>query len=231
MTETAHERLATLAQHSDLGGGMAIAMKDLEIRGAGNLLGGEQSGHIADVGFDLYVRLVGEAVNEFRGDGAQEQPEVRIELPIDAHLPHDYVPSERLRLEMYKRLAEVRSDEDVALIREELVDRYGEPPEAVASLLEVARFRGRARQAGLTDVTIQGKYVRFGPVDLPESAVVRLARLYPKSIVKANLRTILVPRPTTAAVGGTALRNEALLAWAREVVDSVLDRAPAAVPS
>ena len=229
MTETAHERLATLAQHSDLGGGMAIAMKDLEIRGAGNLLGGEQSGHIADVGFDLYVRLVGEAVSEFRGDGVgAEQPEMKVELPIDAHLPHDYVPSERLRLEMYKRLAEVRGAEDVELIREELLDRYGEPPAAVASLLEVARFRGRARQAGLTDVTLQGKYVRFAPVDLPESATLRLNRLYPKSIVKTNLRTMLVPRPSTAVVGGRPLRDEALLAWAREVVDTVVDRAPAA---
>ena len=93
---------------------MAIAMKDLEIRGAGNLLGGEQSGHIADVGFDLYVRLVGEAVSEFKGEGGEpELREVRIELPVDAHLPHDYIPSERLRLEMYKRLAEVREDVDV----------------------------------------------------------------------------------------------------------------------
>src|SRR6185369_3235718 len=133
LTETAHERLATIAQHSDLGGGMAIAMKDLEIRGAGNLLGGEQSGHIADVGFDLYVRLVGEAVNEFKGDGPVESTEMRIELPVDAHLPHDYVPSERLRLEMYKRLAEVRADEDVDLIREEMLDRYGEPPAEVES--------------------------------------------------------------------------------------------------
>ena len=148
LTETAHERLATIAQHSDLGGGMAIAMKDLEIRGAGNLLGGEQSGHIADVGFDLYVRLVGEAVNEFKGDGRAEQTEMKIELPIDAHLPHDYVPSERLRLEMYKRLAEVRTDEDVAALREELADRYGEPPEPVRSLLEVARLRARARRPG-----------------------------------------------------------------------------------
>jgi transcription-repair coupling factor (superfamily II helicase) len=203
---------------------MAIAMKDLEIRGAGNLLGGEQSGHIADVGFDLYVRLVGEAVNEFKGDDHVEEPEVKIELPIDAHLPHDYVPSERLRLEMYKRLAEVRTDEDVASIREELVDRYGEPPAPVASLLEVARFRARARQAKLTDVTVQGKYVRFAPVDLPDSAVVRLNRIYPKSLVKANLGTVLVPRPSTAVVGGTPIRDEALLTWAREVVDSVLDR-------
>ncbi|MGZ4438430.1 MAG: transcription-repair coupling factor, partial [Nocardioidaceae bacterium] len=224
LTETAHERLATLAQHSDLGGGLAIAMKDLEIRGAGNLLGGEQSGHIADVGFDLYVRLVGEAVNEFKGDGHVEEPEVKIELPIDAHLPHDYVPSERLRLEMYKRLAEVRTDQDVDQIREELVDRYGEPPEAVASLLSVARFRARARTAGLTDVTVQGKYIRFAPVDLPESATVRLNRIYPRSLVKPNLSTVLVPRPSTAVVGGTPIRDEALLTWAREVIDSVLDR-------
>ena len=112
---------------------------------------------------------------------------MKIELPVDAHLPHDYVPSERLRLEMYKRLAEVRSDDDVEAIREELLDRYGEPPSAVASLLSVARFRGRARQAGLTDVTIQGKYVRFAPVDLPESATLRLNRLYPGSIVKAPM--------------------------------------------
>ncbi len=149
LTETAHERLATLAQHSDLGGGMAIAMKDLEIRGAGNLLGGEQSGHIADVGFDLYVRLVGEAVQEFRGDEGDQLDEVRIELPVDAHLPYDYIPSERLRLEMYKRLAEVRTDEDVDLLAEEMVDRYGEPPVEVVSLQLVARFRARARQAGI----------------------------------------------------------------------------------
>jgi transcription-repair coupling factor (superfamily II helicase) len=203
---------------------MAIAMKDLEIRGAGNLLGGEQSGHIADVGFDLYVRLVGEAVNEFKGEAPQEQAEVKIELPIDAHLPHDYVPSERLRLEMYKRLAEVRDDADVALLQDELADRYGEPPEPVRSLLAVARFRARARQAGLTDVTIQGNYVRFAPVELPESAKVRLQRLYPRSIVKDNVRTMLVPRPSTAPVAGRPLRDEALLAWVREVVDAVVDR-------
>ncbi len=223
LTETAHERLATLAQHSDLGGGMAIAMKDLEIRGAGNLLGGEQSGHIADVGFDLYVRLVGEAVHEFRGDAAPELNEVRIELPVDAHLPHDYIPSERLRLEMYKRLAEVRSDDDVDLLLEELKDRYGEPPVEVTSLLLVARFRARARQAGVGEVTIAGKNVRFAPVTLPESRVVRLQRLYPKSIVKAPVETILVPRPHVGGVMGKPLDGIALLQWAHGVIDAVID--------
>lgn len=223
LTETAHERLATLAQHSDLGGGMAIAMKDLEIRGAGNLLGGEQSGHIADVGFDLYVRLVGEAVSDFKGDAEPELGEVRIELPVDAHLPHGYIPSERLRLEMYKRLAEVRSDDDVDQLREEMVDRYGPPVIEVESLLIVARFRARARQAGVKEITISGKFVRFAPVDLPDSRVVRLGRVYPKSIVKAPTSTILVPRPQTAVIGGRPIDGIALLEWARHVIDDIID--------
>jgi transcription-repair coupling factor (superfamily II helicase) len=228
LTETAYERLATLAQNSDLGGGMAIAMKDLEIRGAGNLLGGEQSGHIADVGFDLYVRLVGEAVSEFRSeaDGTEvvEEPgEVKIELPIDAHLPHDYIGSERLRLEMYKRLAEVRSDDDVDALREELTDRYGEPPAAVTRLLTVASFRARCRDAGLSEISAQGKYLRFHPVTLPDSRVVRLERLYPKSLLKAPVRTILVPRPQPPGFGAPAPRDEELLAWARQVIDAVVD--------
>jgi transcription-repair coupling factor (superfamily II helicase) len=225
LTETAHERLATLAQHSDLGGGMAIAMKDLEIRGAGNLLGGEQSGHIADVGFDLYVRLVGEAVNEFRQDGREvdEMDEIRIELPVDAHLPHDYVPSERLRLEMYKRLAEVRASGDVDLLREEMRDRYGEPPAPVDRLLQVARFRARCRQARVSEVSVQGKYVRFAPVELPESRVIRLNRVYPGSLVKAGVRTMLVPRPQPATFGAQPLRDDELLAWAGRVIDAVID--------
>ncbi|SDS52012.1 transcription-repair coupling factor [Nocardioides scoriae] len=224
LTETAHERLATLAQHSDLGGGMAIAMKDLEIRGAGNLLGGEQSGHIADVGFDLYVRLVGEAVSEFRQDGSAPEAtiEVKIELPVEAHLPHTYVPSERLRLEMYKRLAEVRSDDDVATLREELVDRYGEPPAEVVRLLAVASFRARCREAGVSEVTVQGKYLRFHPVDLPDSRVVRLNRLHPKSLYKEPVRTMLVPRPQPVGFGAPAPRDEELLAWARQVIDGVI---------
>jgi transcription-repair coupling factor (superfamily II helicase) len=127
---------------------------------------------------------------------------------------------------MYKRLAEVRSDDDVTQIREELVDRYGEPPRPVSSLLEVARLRARARQAALTDVTLQGKYVRFGPVDLPDSAQARLNRVYPKSVVKPTTRTMLVPRPAPATIGGPPVRDEELLAWARGVIDTVVDRAP-----
>ncbi|MDQ3325634.1 MAG: transcription-repair coupling factor [Actinomycetota bacterium] len=228
LTETAHDRLATIAQHSELGGGMAVAMKDLEIRGAGNLLGGEQSGHIADVGFDLYVRLVGEAVAEFRGDTQAVEPEVSIELPVDAHLPHEYVPSERLRLEVYKRLAAVHNDAETDEVRAELVDRYGEPAAPVETLLQVARLRTRVRAAGLAEVTAAGPNVRFGPVDLTESRQLRLQRLYPRSLVKGATRTILVPRPKTAPVGDALLTDGPLLDWCRGVVDTVVDPGPPA---
>jgi len=221
LTETAHERLATIAQHADLGAGMAVAMKDLEIRGAGNLLGGEQSGHIADVGFDLYVRLVGEAVAEFRGDAPVDEPEVKIELPVDAHLPHEYVPSERLRLEMYRRLAEVKSGDEVAGLRLELMDRYGALPPVVENLLAVALLRVKAKQARVTDINVQGPYVRFAPVDLADSTRVRLERLYPKSVVKPALRSMLVPRPRTAVVGGETVRDVAVLDWAGRVIEDI----------
>ena len=148
LTETAHERLATIAQHTDLGSGMHIAMKDLEIRGAGNLLGGEQSGHIADVGFDLYVRLVGEALAEYKDETPTLPGEVKVELPIDAHIPAEYVPHERLRLEAYKRLADAATDAAVDEVSSELLDRYGPLPTPVESLLSVARFRVLARGRG-----------------------------------------------------------------------------------
>jgi transcription-repair coupling factor (superfamily II helicase) len=227
LTETAHDRLETIAQHADLGAGMAVAMKDLEIRGAGNLLGGEQSGHIADVGFDLYVRLVGEAVAEFRGDTTEEEPEVKIELPVDAHLPHSYVPSERLRLEMYKRLAEVRTLEQVEEVRSELLDRYGMLPEPVDNLLAVARLRVKARSARLTDVNGQGSFVRFSPVVIPESRRVRLDRLYPRSVVKTAVRSILVPRPVSGVIGGEQVRDVAVLDWAGRVIDDIIAESPA----
>lgn len=221
LTETAHDRLATIAAHTDLGAGMAVAMKDLEIRGAGNLLGGEQSGHIADVGFDLYIRLVGEAVAEYRGQESEAPAEVRIELPVDARLPTDYVESERLRLEMYKRLAEVRSLDDLGEVKAELQDRYGDLPAEVENLLAIAEFRILARHAELTEVVGQGNYIRFGPASLPESKVMRLKRLYPGSVVKEAAGFILVTRPRSRTIGGPPIVDKELLAWATEVINSI----------
>ncbi|MBE3073563.1 MAG: transcription-repair coupling factor [Actinobacteria bacterium] len=223
LTETAHDRLATIASHTDLGAGMAVAMKDLEIRGAGNMLGGEQSGHIAGVGFDLYIRLVGEAVADFRGDGGEPPPaEIKIELPVDAHLPHEYIPGERLRLEAYKKLATVQDAAGLAGIEAELQDRYGTPPEPVRNLFEVARLRTVARRAEVGNISVQGNFVRFGPLQMPESRQLRLQRLYPGSLVKGAVRTILVPRPMTARVAGQPLRDTAVLRWASDLIEGVL---------
>ncbi|HEX8631549.1 MAG TPA: transcription-repair coupling factor, partial [Catenuloplanes sp.] len=230
LTEHAHERLATIAQHTELGAGMYVAMKDLEIRGAGNLLGGEQSGHIEGVGFDLYIRMVGEAVQTFKGERPEEEPEVKVDLPVDAHLPHEYVGVERLRLEMYRKLAEARDAARLDEVVAEMTDRYGEPPQPVKNLVAVARFRLLARAYGLTDVSVQGRHVRFGPLPLPDSKQLRLKRYHPDAVYKTTNDQVSVPRPTTRRVGGEPLRDQALLDWCRDLLRDVLGE-PARTPA
>ncbi|MEE1842996.1 MULTISPECIES: transcription-repair coupling factor [unclassified Streptomyces] len=227
LTETAHERLATIAQHTEMGAGMYVAMKDLEIRGAGNLLGGEQSGHIAGVGFDLYVRMVGEAVADYRASlegGVEEEPplEVKIELPVDAHVPHDYAPGERLRLQAYRAIASATTEDDIRAVREELTDRYGKLPEPVENLLLVAGLRMLARACGVGEIVLQGPNIRFAPVELRESQELRLKRLYPRTVIKPAVHQILVPRPTTAKVGGKPVVGRELLAWTGEFLTTIL---------
>jgi len=232
LTELAHDRLATIAQHTELGAGMQVAMKDLEIRGAGNLLGGEQSGHIAGVGFDLYVRLVGEAVAEFRGEQEETFTEVKVDLPVDANLPVDYLPGERLRLEAYRSLAAATSNEQVDAVRLELLDRFGPLPPEVDNLLAVARFKVVCRKYGITEVSLQGQSVRFSPVALPESAQIRLQRLYDKTLYKPAVSTMAAARPkgvvkpdgsfSVAKFGGEPLRDQPLLTWCVELLDTVL---------
>ena len=208
LTETAHDRLATIASHSELGAGTAVAMKDLEIRGAGSILGAEQSGHIAGVGFDLYVRLVGEAVAEFRkagGAGVGEEipalAEVRVDLPVDAHVAHDYIAGERLRLEVYRKIAEAADQDALDAISEELTDRYGTPPEPVRTLIAVAGFRQTCRRFGIAEVAGVGSGIRIGPVELPESAQLRLRRLHRARATSRPRRRSWCPVRRKAAAG------------------------------
>jgi transcription-repair coupling factor (superfamily II helicase) len=229
LTEVAHDRLTTIATNSDLGSGMQVALKDLEIRGAGNLLGGEQSGHIAEVGFDLYMRMVAEAVDEFKTGYIDETPrikECKVELPVTAHLPTEFVPSERLRLDLYRRMAEASDDAMLLAIREELVDRFGDLPEPAANLMAVAQLRVLAKSFGLTEVVLQGvpgKFLRISPVTFTESGELRLARIYPGSIVKTATSTVLVARPTTANwIAGAEIVDTSALQWAFEVIHSVI---------
>jgi transcription-repair coupling factor (superfamily II helicase) len=215
LSETAHDRLSTIAANNELGAGMLVALKDLEIRGAGNLLGGEQAGHIAGVGFDLYLRMIGEAVSTFRGDVAEGQTELRLELPVDAHIPEDYVDSERLRLEAYQKLSAASSPtapaEQIDQVLEELTDRYGEPPVPVQNLIAVSRLRWRAQQAGLGEVVAMGSNLRVAPVDLADSIQVRLQRMYPgaRYFTQNGSLTVPMPRPN-----GEALGDAALIEWA-----------------
>ena len=228
LTEIALDRLKTIATNTDLGAGMRVALKDLEIRGAGNLLGGEQSGHIADVGFDLYMRMVGEAVNDYKTgiiDKEEEAHECKVELPINAHLAESYVPGERLRLDLYRRLADVAKPADVQSIREELLDRFGELPEEANALLAVAQLRALAKSHGIREVVATGKFLRLTPLTLPESRQLRLARLYPGSLYKGPTRTALITLPKNPAWNPSKpvaeIVDTSLLTWVTEVVDQL----------
>lgn len=236
LTETAHDRLATIAQNNELGAGMAVAMKDLEIRGAGNVLGVEQSGHVAGVGFDLYVRLVGEAVEAYRAafNGetvtTEEVKDVRIDLPVDAHLPPEYINSDRLRLEAYRRLAAAPDEAAIGAVIEELTDRYGPLPEPADRLVAVARLRLLCRAAGVTEVSAaSATTLRLAPMTLPDSAQLRLKRMHPSASYRATTSTVQVPIPRAggagAAVGAPRLRDIELVQMVADLI-SALDGKP-----
>lgn len=225
LTEVAHDRLTTIATNTDLGSGMQVALKDLEIRGAGNMLGGEQSGHIAEVGFDLYMRMVGEAVEDFKTGYVDVNPrikECKVELPITAHLPVEYVPSERLRLDLYRRMADCADDAGLNSIVDELKDRFGELPEPALSLIEVARVRTLAKAKNLTEVVWQGKHLKIAPITLPESAELRIARLYPGSLVKQATKSLLVARSAAPNwLENGSVSDTSVLFWTMEVLHNL----------
>jgi transcription-repair coupling factor (superfamily II helicase) len=222
LTEEAYERLKTIGEFTELGSGFKIAMRDLEIRGAGNLLGGDQSGHIAAVGFDLYCQLVTEAVGELTGEVPEQPVEVTIDLPVDAHLPPDYVTRDDVRMEAYRRLAAVTSPDDVEDVRAEWEDRYGEPPAAAEALLAAARLRAECVRLGITSLTVAGGAARLRGLDLPASKRARLERLAPGAKVGSD--EVLVP--VRVAPPEVAPHLVALL---RELIPPELPAAPAEV--
>jgi transcription-repair coupling factor (superfamily II helicase) len=201
LTEEAYERLKTIGEATELGSGFRIAMRDLEIRGAGNLLGTGQSGHVAAVGYDLYCQMVSEVVAELKGEPVREPAEVKLDLPLDANLPRDYVAKEELRLEAYRRLATVTSDAEVDDVRREWEDRYGPVPDAAAALLDVARLRAECTRLGLREVNVVRTTgfgaptwtARIGPVKLKVSQEIRLKRLAPKAVHKPDLQQLVLP--------------------------------------
>ncbi|KQZ24337.1 transcription-repair coupling factor [Microbacterium sp. Root553] len=237
LSETAADRLQTIAVNNDLGSGMQVALKDLELRGAGNLLGGEQAGHIAGVGFDLYLRMIGEAVATFRGEDVESGQELRLELPLDARIPEYYIDSERLRLEAYQKLsaasAATAKDDAIDLVIDELTDRYGAPPAEVEGLIAVARLRRRAARAGLADVVVMGSNLRIAPARLEDSIQMRLRRLYPKAKLVSGGEALVVPMPTVPAavgVGLEPLQDAELLDWVGQLLTAIFPE-PAPEPA
>jgi len=197
LTEEAYERLRTIGESTELGSGFKIAMRDLEIRGAGNLLGEAQSGHIAAVGYDLYCQMVTEAVGEMKGEPIKEPSEIKIDVPTHAFLPTDYVPKEALRLEAYRRLATVETMQQVDDIRAEWLDRYGPIPDPAEMLLQVGRVRAECHRLGATEVVVTRSDARMSPITMKVSDTMRLSRLAKDAIYKDTLQQLIVPVPRT----------------------------------
>lgn len=209
LTEEAYERLKTIGESTELGSGFRIAMRDLEIRGAGNLLGTGQSGHIAAVGYDLYVEMVTQAIAELSGEPVRIPAEIKLDLPVDAHLPDDYVAQEDLRIEAYRRLATVTTQAEVDDITAEWIDRFGAIPDPARALLAVARVRAECARIGITECTatrnpdFDGPPLRavLAPVELSASAEMRLGRVFPGAVYKST------PAATsTPGMGGAQLQ-------------------------
>ena len=206
LSETAYERLRTIGEATELGSGFKIAMRDLEIRGAGNLLGEAQSGHIAAVGYDLYCQLVTEAVAEMKGEAPQIPIELKIDVPITAFLPNSYVAKEELRLDAYRRLVAVKTHADVQDIKAEWEDRFGELPDPAKSLLMVGALRAECHRIKIREIVVSDNRARLSPITLKASEAMRLVRLSPSANYReqTNELNIAIPRgeePATYLVG------------------------------
>ncbi|MEX0832137.1 MAG: transcription-repair coupling factor [Nitriliruptoraceae bacterium] len=196
LTEPAYERLRTIAEHTRLGSGLSIAARDLEIRGAGNIVGAEQSGQIAAVGFDMYSQLLKEEIADLTGNPMPEEVDIRVDLPVDAHLPDDYVADANHRLELYRRIASVRDAAGINDVREELRDRFGQLPAPAQRLLNLAALKVLLRRWNVAEVAVTPKdEVRVAPVSLSESQTVRLERLFPGARWRSDQGVLSVPFP------------------------------------
>ncbi len=222
LTPTAHERLKTLAQYTELGSGMAVAMRDLEIRGAGNMLGAEQHGHIEAVGFEMYVKLLDEAAKELRGVKTEDVPDVRIDIPVDAYLPASYIDREPLRLAAYRSIAETVTLADVDDAHAELRDRFGPLPKPAQALLDAARLRSELRTYGIREVSVvphelHGRVAKVRPARLDAAQAARLRQQHPRAVLSEATETLLLPVPEEVAHAGIDL-----VAWLRVHLEEML---------
>jgi transcription-repair coupling factor (superfamily II helicase) len=216
LTDEAGQRLATLSDYTELGSGFKIAMRDLEIRGAGNLLGGEQSGHVAAVGFELYVGMIDEAVGTLSGSAAEEAPEpVRMDVAVDAYVPAEYVAYEAAKIEIHRRVAGAREIADLILLREELEDRFGPVPEPLDDLIRLQDARIKLGRAGARAVSFRSGRLAVSPIELSDEAAGRLRSKLPGTAFDSGRSTITVTVPDEPA-----MRLAAVVAAAEAVLEA-----------
>jgi len=209
LSPEARARLATLADHTELGSGFAIAMRDLEIRGAGDLLGAEQSGHVAAVGFELYVELLGEAVAELQGQRRVAARPVRVDARVDAYVPAAYIDSEALKIDLHRRLALAETDDELRELRLSVEDRYGEIPEPVENLFAIQEAKLKLAAIGADYLVYRGGKATIGPLVLGSGELQAIrsqidTAVYSTGSREVSLRTVEFSR-------------------ARELADAILD--------
>ena len=192
LTEVAEKRLSAIREFAEFNSGFKIAMRDLEIRGAGNLLGAEQSGHMISVGYDMYLKLLEEAVLEERGEKPEIKAECAADLAVSANIPESYVRSSEQRMDLYRRIAMIRAEEEADDLTDELIDRFGDPPPAVNALIYVALLRGEATRAGITDVSQKSGYLYFALADFDME---RVSALYGRQEYKGRVRVEAGQKP------------------------------------
>ncbi len=225
LTAEAAQRLAALSDHTELGAGFRIAMRDLEIRGAGNLLGDEQSGHVAALGFELYMQMLDEAVRQadLRDDAdGQEAPEpVRLDVNVDAYVPSDYIPYEQAKIEVHRRIAGALEVAEVQRLREELEDRFGPVPQPLSNLLALQRARIKFGQAGARAVSFKGERLAVSPIELDSARARRLREQLPQALYESGRSqvSVRVARDDERRFQTVVETADAVLALTREGAD------------
>jgi transcription-repair coupling factor (superfamily II helicase) len=222
LSAEAGARLATLSDHTELGSGFAIAMRDLELRGAGDLLGDEQSGHVAAVGFELYVSLLDEAVESLRGDGARPEELVRLDVDVDAYVPPDYIPFEAAKIDVHRRIAGAREPGELRALAEEVRDRFGPLPEPVENLIALQRARIELGRAGARSVELRAGRLSISPIELDSARIGAVRERIPEAVHDWRAKTLSLRVPEQPEE-----RLAALLALADALPAEVPEPAPA----
>lgn len=215
LTEISQRRLDAIREFTQFGSGFRIALRDLEIRGAGNILGASQSGHLANVGYDMYLQLLDEAVREQRGEKTVHKEECLVDVKINAFIPEKYISNQAQRVDCYRKIARIETDEDAEDITDELIDRYGDPPESVLGLIDVARYRNKAAKYDISEITQQGSelvfymskfdMVRFSNVTRAVGKRIRLETVgKPRMLVNVKGESVLEMIKTVIAAMGDA---------------------------